>query len=152
MAKNILSEAYAAGFVGDPRIAPGKSAPIGSLLPRLGTLELYQKSGNNDTDWVLYAGAGIGTYQTVVATNEITTMSLTQVVVTSMILTVNITGTYLCLYNGIGHNSNTTGYVFFSFFVDGILTPSSERHLQSNNDKAAVLIQPIVLTSGQVLD
>lgn len=51
MAKSLLAQVFAAGFAGDPTIAPGVVAPIGSLLPRLGTNQLYQKTGAGDTDW-----------------------------------------------------------------------------------------------------
>lgn len=60
MAKNILSNVYAAAFTADPTVAPGVAAPVGSLLPRAGTTELWQKFGAADTDWQLFTSGGGG--------------------------------------------------------------------------------------------
>lgn len=53
MSKPIISDAYAAGFNGDPS-AVGYDAPIGSLLPQLGTTTVWQKFGAGNTDWQVF--------------------------------------------------------------------------------------------------
>lgn len=60
MAKVFTSQVYAPGFTADPSVAPGVAAPIGSLLPRRGTTELWQKFGAADTDWQLFTSGGGG--------------------------------------------------------------------------------------------
>lgn len=145
MAKNLLSNVYAAGFTGDPSAA-GYAAPIGSLLPRLGTTELWQKFGAADTDWSV-VGSGAGAYQQVTSVVTDTTASLVDVVMASMSLVVASTGSYLCIFNGDGHNQNASGFVY----VDGVPVPASERHIQSNNDKSMVISQIVALTVGQTV-
>lgn len=60
MSKNFVSDVFAPGFAADPSVGPGIAAPIGSLLPRLGTTELWQKFGAADTDWQLFTSGGGG--------------------------------------------------------------------------------------------
>lgn len=60
MSKNLASDVFAPGFAADPSVPPGIAAPIGSLLPRLGTTELWQKFGAADTDWQLFSPGGGG--------------------------------------------------------------------------------------------
>lgn len=134
------------GDLSDPRVGPGVPGTIGDLLAGRGVASLFQKTGPGDTDWTL-----INAFQTVAATDTVTTNSLVDVAVPNMTLTAAAPGTYLCLFNSVGHNANTTGFVFYSFYVNGVQVPQSERHLQSNNDKAAVLIQPIALATGDVI-
>lgn len=60
MSKNLAADVFAPGFTADPSVAPGIAAPIGSLLPRQGTTELWQKFGAADTDWQLFSAGGGG--------------------------------------------------------------------------------------------
>ena len=60
MAKPLQSNVFAGGFAADPTVAPGVAASISSLLPRLGTTELWQKFGAADTDWQLFTAGGGG--------------------------------------------------------------------------------------------
>lgn len=60
MATKFVSNVFAAGYAADPSVAPGVPAPVGSLLPRLGTTDLYQKTGAADTDWTIFSSGGGG--------------------------------------------------------------------------------------------
>lgn len=59
MSKVFTSNVYGAGFAADPTVGPGIAGPIGSLLPRLGTTQVWQKFGVLDTDWTLFGGARV---------------------------------------------------------------------------------------------
>lgn len=152
MSKPILSNVFAAGFTGDPRIAPGcPDGGIGSLLPRKGTTELYQRTGALATDWALFGGA-LGAYQTVAFAGTNQTPSLVYVSLPNTQIAVAVAGTYLCFFNAILHGNNPNNLVYYVFAVNGVVVPNCERHGQGNSDKAAVLIQPIVLAAGDALE
>lgn len=63
MSKTLAASALLAGFVEgtitvDPSVSAGIAAPIGTILPRLGAAELWQKFGSGDTDWQLVGQSG----------------------------------------------------------------------------------------------
>lgn len=51
MAKNLQSNVYEGGLTVDPTAGAGVPAAIGSILPRAGTPQLWQKIGAGDTEW-----------------------------------------------------------------------------------------------------
>jgi hypothetical protein len=57
VAENFRSDVYEGGLASDPSVV-GVPAAIGSILPRLGTTELWQKFGAGDTDWQLFTSGG----------------------------------------------------------------------------------------------
>jgi hypothetical protein len=63
MSKLLSSDSMLLGFAQgtisvDPSVLPGVAAPIGAILPRSGSPELWQKYGSGDTDWRLVGQSG----------------------------------------------------------------------------------------------
>ena len=83
MAKNLRSNVLEGGLTVDPTVGAGVAAAIGSILPRRGTTELWQKIGAADTAWQLFSslsvfssqgwyGSGVDGAHTVVGTETLT--------------------------------------------------------------------------------
>lgn len=71
---NIVSERTIGNILflqvdGDPSLSPGVEAPMGSLATILGIGDLWQKVGNNLTDWAIIL-AGTGTPVDIGSTNQ----------------------------------------------------------------------------------
>jgi len=95
--------------------------------------------------------ASLGVYQTIADTGTNNTASLVYTPMPNTAIVVVLAGTYLCLFNGILHGNNPNNLVYFTFAVNNVVV-LGERHLAGNNDKAAVLMQPVTVAAGDTLE